>query len=67
MRRRWRSLSDRKIARGIKSRDEAIAHTLLRELEQEFDQIVQHRLECLAWLLQHEVLDIKQCMIRSWL
>ncbi|MGB3491939.1 MAG: hypothetical protein WBA57_04380 [Elainellaceae cyanobacterium] len=39
------------IARGLKNRDEVITHTLLQELEQEFDQVVLNRLECLAWLL----------------
>jgi len=47
------------IARGLKNRDEVITHALLQELEQEFDQVVQNRLECLAWLLQRGVLDIK--------
>lgn len=44
------------IACGLKTRDEVVTYTLLQELEQECDQIVQHRLDCLAWLLQDEVL-----------
>ena len=47
------------IEKGLKNRDEAIAQNLQRELEQEFNQVVRYRLECLAWLLSQGVLDIK--------
>lgn len=47
------------ITLGIKNRNEVITDHLLQVLGQEFDRVVRHRLECLAWLLQHGVLDIK--------
>ena len=47
------------IAQGLKDRQDVITASIVNELEQEFHQIVQHRLECLAWLLKHELLEIK--------
>jgi hypothetical protein len=59
MLRRWRSLSDRKIAQGLRQREEFIGEALRRELEQEVEQVVRDRLKCLAWLLAQGVLDVK--------
>ena len=52
------------IARGLKNREEVIAAYLVDELEQEFEQVVHHRLECLAWLLQTGVLEIRLAIAR---
>lgn len=47
------------IARGLKRREDVITATLQQELEQEFNQMVHDRLSCLAWLLEHHLLEIK--------
>lgn len=47
------------INQGLKQREEIIAEATKRELEQEFNEVVQHRLACLAWLLSQQLLDIK--------
>jgi superfamily II DNA or RNA helicase len=47
------------IATGLRQREEVIASTIVRELDQEFEQIVRDRLACLAWLLGQGVLEIK--------
>ena len=47
------------IATGLKQRRDVITDTLLRELDQEFEQVVRDRLACLAWLLGQGILEIK--------
>ena len=47
------------IARGLQERNQVIEQVLMRELEQELEQVVKDRLACLAWLLSQGVLDIK--------
>jgi len=47
------------IALGLKQKEEIITQSLIKEIEQEFEQIVQERLACLAWLLSHNLLEIK--------
>lgn len=47
------------IAFGLKQKEEIITQSLIKELEQEFEQVVQERLACLAWLLSHNLLEIK--------
>lgn len=53
------------IARGLKRREEIIATTLQKELDQEFDRIVGDRLGCLAWLLEKGLLEIKLAVSKS--
>ena len=47
------------IAMGIKQREQVIADITKKELEQEFNQVIKHRLACLSWLLSQQLLDIK--------
>jgi len=47
------------IATGLRQREEVIASAIVRELDQEFEQILRDRLVCLAWLLGQGVLEIK--------
>jgi len=47
------------IALGLKQREEVITQNLIREIDQEFAQVIQNRLACLAWLLSHNLLEIK--------
>lgn len=47
------------IALGLRQREEVLADTIKRELDQEFQQIVQDRLASLAWLLAQGFLEIK--------
>ena len=47
------------ISQGIKQREEIIAEVTVKELEQEFNKIVKHRLACLSWLLSQKLLDLK--------
>jgi superfamily II DNA or RNA helicase len=47
------------IARGIKQREQVIVELTKKELEQEFNEVVKHRLACLSWLLSQQLLDIK--------
>lgn len=47
------------IEQGLKQRQEVITDTIVRELEQDLEQIISHRLACLAWLLSREILEIK--------
>jgi hypothetical protein len=47
------------IALGLKKREEVITQSLIKEIDQEFAQVVQDRLACLAWLLSHNLLEIK--------
>jgi DNA phosphorothioation system restriction enzyme len=47
------------IIAGLRSREEAIATAIVRELDQTIDNIIRDRLACLAWLLSQGILDIK--------
>nr|WP_258040615.1 DNA phosphorothioation system restriction enzyme [Pseudanabaena sp. BC1403] len=47
------------IALGLKQREDVITQSLLREIDQEFEEVIQDRLACLAWLLSHNLLEIK--------
>jgi DNA phosphorothioation system restriction enzyme len=47
------------ITQGLQDREEAIATSVVRELEQAFDEVVCDRLACLAWLLGQGILEIK--------
>jgi DNA phosphorothioation system restriction enzyme len=47
------------IALGLRQREEVIAQSLIREIDQEFAQVIQDRLACLAWILSHNLLEIK--------
>ncbi|MBD2462173.1 DNA phosphorothioation system restriction enzyme [Oscillatoria sp. FACHB-1407] len=53
------------IEKGLKQRDEAIAESIIHELEQEFEQIVGDHLACLAWLLSNGFLEIKLAVYRD--
>lgn len=53
------------IATGLRQREEVIASAILRELNQEFEHIVQNRFACLAWLLSQGVLDIKLAIAKN--
>ena len=53
------------IEKGLKRRDEAIAESAIRDLEQEFEQVVEDRLACLAWLLSKGFLEIKLAVHRD--
>ncbi len=47
------------ITQGMKQREEIIIEVTVKELEQEFNKVVKHRLACLSWLLSQGLLDIK--------
>ncbi len=47
------------IEKGYESRNEVVARAVLRELDGEFDQLVNNRLACLAWLIAAGRLEIK--------
>ncbi|MEM7593206.1 MAG: DEAD/DEAH box helicase family protein [Cyanobacteria bacterium P01_A01_bin.83] len=47
------------IVQGIQQRDEIIVESTIKELEQEFNKVVTHRLACLSWLLSQKLLEIK--------
>jgi DNA phosphorothioation system restriction enzyme len=47
------------ITQGLQAREEVIAASVVRELEQAFDEVVCDRLACLAWLLGQGILEIK--------
>ena len=53
------------IQQGLKQRDHVIAEVLSRELEQKFEQVIQDRLACLAWLLTHGFLEIRLALHRQ--
>jgi len=53
------------IATGLRQREQVIVKTILRELDQEFEKIVQDRLASLAWLLAQEVLEIKLAVAKN--
>ena len=47
------------IGRGLTQRKELIGQRLVQVLEQDFESVMKQRLECLAWLLQAGILEIK--------
>ncbi len=47
------------IAKGLAQREQVIEQALVRELEQDFEQVVRDRLACLAWLLAQGQLEIQ--------
>jgi phosphatidylserine/phosphatidylglycerophosphate/cardiolipin synthase-like enzyme len=47
------------IEQGLRQRQDVVAEALLRELDRELEQVVTHRLACLAWLLSKGVLSIR--------
>jgi len=53
------------IAQGLHQREEIITKSLLRELEQEFEEVVKDRLACLAWLLSKGLLEIKLAICKD--
>jgi DNA phosphorothioation system restriction enzyme len=53
------------IIAGLRSREEAIATAIVRELDQTIDNIIRDRLACLAWLLSQGILDIKLAIPRD--
>jgi DNA phosphorothioation system restriction enzyme len=53
------------IEQGLQQREEVVATVILRELAQPFDQVVNHHLACLAWLLRHGVLQIRLAVSRN--
>lgn len=53
------------IEQGLKQRQDVVTAAVLRALNQEFEQVVQDRLACLAWLLRHGVLEIKLAVPRN--
>lgn len=55
------------IASGLQQREAIITQLLVTELEQKFDALVSDRLACLAWLLEHHLLDIRLAVRRNLL
>jgi len=53
------------IAQGLHQREELITKSLLKELEQEFEEVVKDRLACLAWLLSKGLLEIKLAICKD--
>ncbi len=53
------------IALGLKQKEDVITQNLIRELDQEFEQVIEDRLACLAWLLSHNLLEIKLAVRRD--
>lgn len=53
------------IAQGLSQREEIVTQSLLRELEQEFEEVVKDRLACLAWLLSKGLLEIKLAICKD--
>jgi DNA phosphorothioation system restriction enzyme len=53
------------IAQGLDQRERIITQSLLRELEQEFEEVIKDRLTCLAWLLSHGLLEIKLAICKD--
>ena len=47
------------IQQGYTAREEVVEKAIIRELDDDFTEIVKHRLNCLAWLIAEERLDIK--------
>ncbi|WP_204106701.1 MULTISPECIES: DEAD/DEAH box helicase family protein [Spirulina sp. CCY15215] len=53
------------IATGLKQREEIIVKVIQQELIGEFNEIVRDRLSCLAWLIAHEILEIKLAIAKE--
>ncbi len=53
------------IAQGLQQREEIITQCLVRELEQEFEEVIKDRLACLAWLLSQGLLEIKLAICKD--
>jgi DNA phosphorothioation system restriction enzyme len=53
------------IQQGLKQREQVICDAISRELEQDFEQVIQDRLACLAWLLQHGFLEMRLAVHRN--
>ena len=53
------------ISKGYLLRREAEERALLSVLESEYDEITAHRLALLAWLIEHERLDIKIAVVKG--
>ena len=47
------------IQRGYTAREAVVEKAIIRELDGDFTEIVEHRLKCLAWLIAEKRLDIK--------
>ena len=47
------------IQEGYNAREDVVKKAILRELDGDFTEIVDHRLKCLAWLIAENRLDIK--------
>lgn len=47
------------IQKGYSAREDVVEEAILRELDGDFTEIVNHRLKCLAWLIAENRLDIK--------
>ena len=45
------------IAQGLQQRDQVIEKALVRELEQDLEQVTRDRLACLSWLLAQGLLE----------
>jgi superfamily II DNA or RNA helicase len=53
------------IGQGLKQREQVISEAISRELEQDFEQVIQDRLSCLAWLLSQGFLEIRLAVHRN--
>lgn len=53
------------IALGLKQREDVITQSILRELNQEFEEVLQDRLACLAWLVGKNILEIKLAVCKD--
>ncbi len=53
------------IALGLKQREEVITQSILRELDREFEEVLQDRLACLAWLVSKNILEIKLAVCKD--
>jgi DNA phosphorothioation system restriction enzyme len=53
------------IALGLKQRDEVITQSIIRELDREFEEVLQDRLACLAWLVSENLLEIKLAVCKD--
>ena len=47
------------IQQGYIARESVIEKAIIRQLDEDFTEIVEHRLKCLAWLIAEKRLDIK--------
>lgn len=48
---------------GYRSRAAVVEESVLRSLEEPFDQVLESRLDCLAWMIQKEILEIKLALV----